>query len=193
MDELTKSLVTWRSKLRSIVRVVLTALLAMAIIGCSSSDDNYNGDYIGSWISETPQEASISFETTQGLVTVNGEVTLYLDLFDDGMLNLDLEFTSTEWPCDSAEPCSISGRSPYDFAYHFLRQGISPEGLEADYIRITNETTTDLFEGYVYTGDGRLCMSHSLWESFSPGQSDAPSNPESIDFSNCFIAQTDDS
>ncbi|KPJ88748.1 MAG: hypothetical protein AMJ53_16420, partial [Gammaproteobacteria bacterium SG8_11] len=148
---------------------------------------------LDSWISETPVEAtmSVSVGDANGQsenVNVAGEMTVFLDFYDDGTLDLTFDFVSISPPaCSSEQPCNVQSTPIDAYVHQYVGKRIAPEGLEASYVKIVNETNSEYANGYAYVSEDRLCISRGLWDMLIVSDGSSASNPLAIDFARCFV------
>lgn len=178
----------------SLVFPLLVFPLLLVLNACGSGDNNTQ-DKVVNWVSENSRPASMSFSVIVGggateTITVNGELVIALQFDEDGALLVNFEFTTSDFPCDVENPCSIRGRSRYDYSYLVLNPAVFTGGVVARYVRFTNLDTASVFDGYVYINNGRLCLSHGVWDLLRLSIADGR-DPLNIDFSNCFVEETE--
>ena len=162
------------------------------LVGCDSDGSGAQVDYQDSWVSETPSESTmaISVNDSNGqsqTANTDGEMTLYVEFTDGGMLNVTYEFFSVSPPlCSLENPCTLQGSLGNTYEHRYLGKQVTPEGLVASYIRIVNGTDTNYADGYAYVSEDRLCMSYGLWQ-FLHLADEAANDPLATDFNRCFI------
>ena len=173
---------------------ILSVILALATFGgtaCNTESDT-SAEYLGFWDLKTPTNGTISFNVDNNgqseTLTVNGEIALSLEFFEDGTAEEHLKFTTIDQPCDAQSPCVMNASVYYQHEY--LGSEMTQEGLRASFIRISDESNSKSVDGYVYVSEGRLCFSNNLSAMMlvdSPNTQN--SEPLALYFDNCFVKQ----
>jgi hypothetical protein len=175
-----------------LILICVYLCVLLFLFGCDSEDHNETDPgYLDTWRLETPTQGTMSMTVDLNgqpeVVDTEGDVTVFLEFAEDGTTNIMYEFVSINPPfCSSQDPCNIHASSSKEILHQYIGKRLTSEGLEAFFVRIVNETSSDSTEGYIYLSEDRLCISNGLWDFMIIINDNTNTDPQAIDFDKCF-------